>query len=305
MLHYEIPRARKPFSGADRRNMKRLSAIILTFVLVAAFALALTACNPVEKTETFNATKADIEAVCKDEATSYAHYQVAKTSQGVTSSFELYLIDYSELPENYGLLAGYSVYIKDSRSDGSVRYRLASGIDSRTALYGDAIVNADSSVQYSYAVTADNYAMESLGDNNIYNEVYGLTSFPTATSVHGEYKSDIATPKTTLTNAFNSADCTITAERNIKGKDVVSKVYTVAFDFGDGSTKSKGTVTVRTDGSDNVTEIAVAWENGDSCSTKYVYDGTGEVGYDNIFDVKESKAFFTLCGVPEKDLTKM
>ena len=285
--------------------MKRLSAIILTFVLVAAFALALTACNPVEKTETFNATKADIEAVCKDEATSYAHYQVAKTSQGVTSSFELYLIDYSELPENYGLLAGYSVYIKDSRSDGSVRYRLASGTDSRTALYGDAIVNADSSVKHSYAVTAGEYAMESLVGNNIYNEVYGLTSFPTATSVHGEYKSDIATPKTTLTNAFNSADCTITAERNIKGKDVVSKVYTVAFDFGDGSTKSKGTVTVRTDGSDNVTEIAVAWENGDSCSTKYVYDGTGEVGYDNIFNVTESDAFFTLCGVPQKDLTKM
>ena len=86
---------------------------------------------------------------------------------------------------------------------------------------------------------------------------------------------------------------------------MVSKVYTVAFDFGDGSTKSKGTVTVRTDGSDNVTEIAVAWENGDSCSTKYIYDGTGEVGYDNIFNVTESNAFFTLCGVPEKDLTKM
>lgn len=283
--------------------MKRLSAIILTFVLVAAFALALTACNPVEKTETFNATKADIEAVCKDEATSYAHYQVAKTSQGVTSSFELYLIDYSALPENYGLVSGYSVYIKDSRSDGSVRYRLASGTNHLNALYGDAIVNADSSVRYSYAVIANNYPIDT--DNNIYNEVYGLTSFPTATSVHGEYKSDIATPKTTLTNAFNSADCTITAERNIKGKDVVSKVYTVAFDFGDGSTKSKGTVTVRTDGSDNVTEIAVAWENGDSCSTKYVYDGTGEVGYDNIFNVTESDAFFTLCGVPEKDLTKM
>ena len=283
--------------------MKRLSAIILTFVLVAAFALALTACNPVEKTETFNATKADIEAVCKDEATSYAHYQVTKTSQGVTSSFELYLIDYSELPENYGLVNGYSVYIKDSRSDGSVRYRLASGKDSNNAIYCDALVNADGTTAYSFAVDAGNHFVY----KQDYIDAYGLESLPAASSVHGEYKSDIATPKTTLTNAFNSADCTITAERNIKGKDVVSKVYTVAFDFGDGSTKSKGTVTVRTDGSDNVTEIAVAWENGDSCSTKYVYDGTGEVGYDNIFNTDQDNlsAFFEICGVPEKNLAMM
>lgn len=283
--------------------MKRLSAIILTIVLVAAFALALTACNPVEKTETFNATKSDLEAICKDKAAAHAHYQVTKTVGGVNSSFELYLITFSQLSESYLPIDGYAVYAIEHNADGTVRYRLANGKDSDNAIYCDALVNADGTTAYSFAVDAGNYFVY----KQDYIDAYGLESLPAASSVHDNYKSDIAAAKSALTNALNNGDFTITAERQIKGKDVVAKTYTVSFDLGDGSSKSKGTVTVRTDGSDTVTEVSVAWENGDSCSTKYIYDGTGEVGYENILNTDQDNlsAFFEICGVPEKNLAMM
>ena len=87
---------------------------------------------------------------------------------------------------------------------------------------------------------------------------------------------------------------------------MVSKKFTLTFDLEEGSAKSKGTVTAYTDGNDNLTEISVTWENGDSVTTKYIEDGTGEVGYENIFTANGDNPtfFFELCGVPEKDLTK-
>lgn len=285
--------------------MKRLSAIVLTLVLVAAFALALTACNPVEKTETFNVTKEDLQTICADTPSAYSHYQVTNVVSGATSSFELYLIDYSQLPESYGLSVGYSVYVHDVRADGSARYRIASGKNSNVPAYGEAALAADGSVLYSYAIDSGVLLTDF---NGSYKEAYGLTSIPAATSIHGEYKSDIATPKSALTNALNNADCTVTAERHIKGKDVVEKVYTVDFDFNlkSNTGRNKGTVTVRTDAGDKVTEISVVWENGDSNTTKYVDDGTGEVGYTDIFsfDTDNLNVFFELCGVPEHDIAK-
>ena len=286
--------------------MKRLSAIILTFVLVAAFALALTACNPVEKTETFNATTEDLQAICSDVSTvAYSHYQVTDIVGDTTSSFELYLIDYSKLSQAGLPAGGYTVYVKDPASDGSVRYRMANGKDTNVQVYGEAALAADGSVLYSYAIDSSILLTDSDGK---YEEAYGLTSIPKASDIHREYKYTTGAPKAALTNALSNAECTITAERHIKGKDVVEKVYTVVFDFNvtTSAGKDKGTVTVHTDANDTVTEISVVWENGDASTTKYIYDGTGETGYADIFsfDADNLDVFFRICGVPEHDIAK-
>lgn len=295
----------KPLPRRNRRTMKKISAILITVALVAAFALALTACNPVEKTETFSATPQEMEEICKDKPSAYSHYQVTSVTGGATSSFEVYLIDYDQLPDSYALPSGYSIYVIETRTDNSHRYRLATG-QAANALYGDAIVNADGSVQYSYAVSRSNFDLANALPPNKYTEAYGIKDFPTASAIHGEFKGTIGDAKSALSNAIANGECVVTAERHIKGKDVVSKKYTLTFDLEDGSAKSKGTVTAYTDGNDNLTEISVTWENGDSVTTKYIEDGTGEVGYENIFTANgdNPKFFFELCGVPEKDLTK-
>lgn len=284
--------------------MKKLLAIVLTVALIVAFAATLSACNPVEKTESFNATVEDVQALRTDSTGAYSHYEVTTTTAGVTSNLVVYLINYAAIGD--GMSAGYSIYVTETpySADGTAyktRHRLAAG-DGQTAVYGEAIVQNDGTSLFSYAVDKANYDIF----GNDYKAAYELNSFPTGNSVLGEYKSAISVSESTLTNALASGVCKVTAERYIKGKEVTQKVYTVTFDLEDGSAKDKGTVVIRTDDNGTVNEISVTWEDGDSVSTKYIHDGSGTYGYDwlNEFDgYSTTSKFFDICGVPKNDLT--
>lgn len=284
--------------------MKKIFAIILTVALIAAFAVALAACNPVEKTESFNATVADVQALVKDSTSAYSHYEVTSNVGGATSSLSVYLINYSAIGD--GLSTGYAIYVAESPYSADdttykTRYRLSSG-NGQNAVYGEARVFADGTSAYSYAIDKANYDIY----QSQYVAAYNLSSFPSGSGVLGEYKDAISASESALTNALASGACKVSAERYVKGKEVTQKVYTVAFDLEDGSPKSKGTVIIRTDASDKVNEISVTWENGDGASTKYVYDGSGTYGYDWLHEVSgysKVSAFFDICGVPENDLT--
>lgn len=274
--------------------MKKILAIALICLLVAAFAVALVACDPVEKTEKISATVEDLDKIIANEPfEDFLHYRVTRTSESGTYSAEVYMIDRGA--------DGRDVYADETREDGSRRIRAAVG-SAATAMLGSTLVEGGELV-YNYAFSASNpwvddlrtdYDMVGVNANDIYKAINtgeAMTEFRTAL--------DSGNPRIT------------SALRYIRGKEVTKYEYTIEFNIQSADGSARGTARLVTDGSGKVTEVSCTDESG-TITVQYIYDFSGEQGFDwlaglalnNFSDEKAMRAAYCArTGFAEKAIS--
>ena len=205
-----------------RRDMKKILAIALTCLLVAAFAVALVACDPVEKSEKISATVEDLNDIIAHESfENFFHYRVNRTSESGTYSAEVYMIEHDTTRD---------VYADETREDGSRRIRAAAGSDDKTAMLGSTLVSAGGELVYNYAFPkSSSYANE-------------LT----------EFRKALGSGNPRITSAL----------RYIRGKEVTKYEYTIEFNIQSTDGSARGSAMLVTDGSGKVTEVSCTDESG-------------------------------------------
>lgn len=242
--------------------MKKILAIALTCLLVAAFAVALVACDPVEKSEKISATVEDLNNIIANEPfEDFLHYRVTRTSESGTYSAEVYMIDRGA--------DGRDVYADETREDGSRRIRAAVG-SAATAMLGSTLVEGGELV-YNYAFSASNPWVDDLRTDH---DMVGVD----ATDIFNAISPGEA--MTEFRAALGSGNPRITsALRYIRGKEVTKYEYTIEFNIQSADGSARGTAMLVTDGSGKVTEVSCTDESG-TITVQYIYDFSGEQGFD-------------------------
>lgn len=242
--------------------MKKILAIALTCLLVAAFAVALVACDPVEKSEKISATVEDLNDIIANESfEDFFHYRVTRTSESGTYSAEVYMIERD---------ATRDVYADETREDGSRRIRAAAG-SAATAILGSTLVSAGGELVYNYAFSESNSYADELSTNY---DMVGVDASDIFNSVNpGE-------AMTEFRKALGSGNPRITsALRYIRGKEVTKYEYTIEFNIQSTDGSARGSAMLVTDGSGKVTEVSCTDESG-TITVQYIYDFSGEQGFE-------------------------
>lgn len=242
--------------------MKKIFAIALTCLLVAAFAVALVACDPVEKSEKISATVEDLNTIIANEPfENFLHYRVTRTSESGTYSAEVYMIDRGTTRD---------VYADEMREDGSRRIRAAVG-SANTAMLGSTLVSAGGELVYNYAFSesspyADghrtNYDMVGVDATYIFNAIKPGEAMT-------EFRAALGSGNPRITSAL----------RYIRGKEVTKYEYTIEFNIQSTDGSARGSAMLVTDGSGKVTEVSCTDESG-TITVQYIYDFSGEQGFD-------------------------
>ena len=272
--------------------MKKILAIALTCLLVAAFAVALVACDPVEKSEKISATVEDLNNIIANEPfENFLHYRVTRTSESGTYSAEVYMIDRGA--------DGRDVYADETREDGSRRIRAAVG-SAATAILGSTLVSAGGELVYNYAFP------ESSSYANELRTKYDMVGVD-ATDIFNDIKPGEA--MTEFRAALGSGNPRITsALRYIRGKEVTKYEYTIEFNIQSTDGSARGSAMLVTDGSGKVTEVSCTDESG-TITVQYIYDFSGEQGFDwlaGLASTDETAARAAYCertGFAEKKIS--
>lgn len=243
--------------------MKKILAIALTCLLVAAFAVALVACDPVEKSEKISATVEDLnEIIANEPFEDFLHYRVTRTSESGTYSAEVYMIDRGA--------DGRDVYADETREDGSRRIRAAVG-SANTAILGSTLVSAGGELVYNYAFSENspwaddhrtNYDMVGVDATTIFNAISPGEAMT-------EFRAALGSGNPRITSAL----------RYIRGKEVTKYEYTIEFNIQSADGSARGSAMLVTDGSGKVTEVSCTDESG-TITVQYIYDFSGEQGFD-------------------------
>ena len=243
--------------------MKKIFAIALTCLLVAAFAVALVACDPVEKSEKISATVEDLNKIIANEPfEDFLHYRVTRTSESGTYSAEVYMIDRGA--------DGSDVYADETREDGSRRIRAAAG-SGITAMLGSTLVSAGGELVYNYAFSENSPWAD---DHRTKYDMVGVD----ATDIFNAVKPGEA--MTEFRAALGSGNPRITsALRYIRGKEVTKYEYTIEFNIQSTDGSARGSAMLVTDESGKVTEVSCTDESG-TITVQYIYDFSGEQGFD-------------------------
>lgn len=271
--------------------MKKILAIALTCLLVAAFAVALVACDPVEKSEKISATVEDLNTIIANEPfENFLHYRVTRTSESGTYSAEVYMIDRGTTRD---------VYADETREDGSRRIRAAAG-SANTAMLGSTLVSAGGELVYNYAFSENspwavdhrtNYDMVGVSATTIFNAISPGEAMT-------EFRAALGSGNPRITSAL----------RYIRGKEVTKYEYTIEFNIQSTDGSARGTAMLVTDGSGKVTEVSCTDESG-TITVQYIYDFSGEQGFDwlaGLASTDETAARAAYCertGFAEKKIS--
>lgn len=243
--------------------MKKILAIALTCLLVAAFAVALVACDPVEKSEKISATVEDLNNIIDNEPfEDFFHYRVTRTSESGTYSAEVYMIERDA--------DGRDVYADETLEDGRRRIRAAAG-SGITAMLGSTLVSAGGELVYNYAFSESNswanelrtkYDMVGVDASDIFNAIKPGEAMT-------EFRKALGSGNPRITSAL----------RYIRGKEVTKYEYTIEFNIQSTDGSARGSAMLATDGSGKVTEVSCTNESG-TITVQYIYDFSGEQGFD-------------------------